>query len=556
MISSHVQRFVLLVTLLLCTAAGTPTLRAAGLTPKSPEVLAAVQRAVAFLEKEGARESRLGGKALISMALLKAGAPENHPMIQGTIKGIRASINTEKGVQISDHIYTAGLVVLFLGDLGPDRYRPELTAYARFLLENQRSDGAWTYLTSGKADNYPSGDMSMTQYAVMALWTLHQLDFDIPGERVNRVGRWLVSVQDSEGGYAYQTTVRGNFESVSWNGVRLSMSTAGMASVYVCRDLFGYNEARRPDEEEAVHDAFREVPREDGGFRSIGNFRFTVPKSTFDQVQQRGNRWLGRHFYPITTSTQYFFYYLYALERYGAFRELADTKILASPEWYDKTAEFLLEKQGADGSWSGNLGKPIDTAYAVLFLLRSTRRTFDRIGGPNRFGGASLQGGRGLPKLTDDVKIEDGRVVSMAEMASPEQLLERLARLGDTDDEALAELAELPADEVENFLRKNKSEIKKLVGHPKAERRLASVILLGKSGDVANAPPLIYALTDPDPEVARAAMDALHRVARLPMADDWPDGNDAASGQKRLEIIDRWKTWYRRIDPDVRFEER
>ncbi len=529
---------------------------AAGLTPKSPEVLAAVQRAVTFLEREGPRESRLGGKALIAMALLKAGATEDHPMIQDTVKGIRASISTDKGVQISDHIYTAGLVVLFLGDLAPDRYRPELDAYARFLLQNQRTDGSWTYLTSGSADKYPSGDMSMTQYGVMALWTLHQLGFDIPGERINRVGRWLVSVQDPEGGYAYQTTVKGNFESVSWSGVRLSMSTAGMASVYVCRDLFGYNNGPRPGEEETVHEAFREVPREDGGFRSVDNFRFTIPKSTFDGVQNRGNRWLAKHFYPITTSTQYFFYYLYALERYGAFRELTEMKINPSPDWYNDTAAFLLEKQGKDGSWNGNLGKPVDTAYAVLFLLRSTRRTFDKIAGPNRFGGASLQGGRGLPKLTDDVKIEDGRVVSLAEMTSPEQLMERLAQLDDTDDEALAVLAELPADEVENFLKRNKSEIKKLVGHPKAERRLASIILLGKSGEVGNVPTLIYALTDPDPEVAQAALEALHRLARKPVTPKLPTGTDLESRRNRQEIIDLWKTWYRRIDPDVRFEER
>lgn len=529
---------------------------AKGLKPTSPEIVAAVEKAARYLQTEGPRESRLGGRALICMALVKAGVREDHPFVEQTIKDIRGGIQSDGTVNISDHIYTAGLMVLFLSDLGADRYRRELDALRRYLEKNQRTDGAWTYLTSGTADAYPSGDMSMTQYAVMALWTLHQDHFPVSGENVNRVARWLVSVQNPEGGYAYQTTVSDNFKQVSWSSIRLSMTSAGMASVYVCRDLFGLSVPKN-DSQEKVHEAFSEKPSEDeDNAGSIGDFRFTVPVSAFNQVQRRGNLWMEKHFFPITLNTEYFFYYLYALERYGAFRELAENKFYESPPWYDKTAEFLLLNQTENGSWNGNLGSQVDTAYAVLFLLRSTRKTFEKIKPPDYFGGGNMIGGRGLPKLTDDIKVQDGRIISLAEIPDSEQLMRRLDELEETDDETLVQLAELPTEEIENLLNKNRAKIKKLVGHENAKKRFAAVTLLGKSGNVSYAPALIYALTDPDSDVMQAAQDALLRLSRLPSKERLSLGNDPNTVRIREENIKRWKTWYLNIDPDAVFEER
>jgi hypothetical protein len=527
-------------------------LSAQGLTPKSPQVVRSVERAAEYLKQNGVRESRLGGRALISMALVKAGVDETHPFIQDTIRDIRKAVATDGTVTIDNHIYTAGIIILFLGELDIDRHRRELDAFCRFLHNNQRKDGAWTYLTSGTADNYPSGDMSMTQYAVMALWTLHQLGFEVSGESVNRVGRWLVTIQNPEGGFAYQSTISPDFKQISWSGVRLSMTAAGMASVYVCRDLFGFNgnESRKIPEDE-IHEAFKETPEFENGFRAIGEFRFSIPKGAFNGIQMKGNVWLDKHFLPITAQTEYFFYYLYALERYAAFRELAEDKHFESPPWYDKTATFLLANQSENGSWSGNIGPEVDTAYAVLFLLRSTHRTFEKIKIPNRYGGGNLLGGRGLPKLTDSIKIEEGQIVSLSEIGNTGHLMDNLANLEETDEKILAQLAELSANDIEDLLQKNKSKIRKLVGHEQAERRFAAVTMFGKSGDVSNAPILIYALSDPDSGVAQAAQDALLRLARMLGEEKLPD-----DPRKREQNIERWKSWYRKINPDVVFEER
>ena len=526
-----------------------------GLTPESPQVARSVQKAVEFLKTNGVRESRLGGRALAAMALVKAGVDPEHPFIAHTISDIKKAVASDGTITITDHIYTAGIIVLFLGELDTDLYRRELDAFCRYLHKNQRRDGAWTYLTSGTADNYPSGDMSMTQYGAMALWTLHQFGFNVSGENANRLGRWLSLAQHPDGAYGYQTRISDGGKNVSRDPAKLSMTAAGMASVYLCYDLFGYNgkEARNIPEDE-IPDAFSAVNDFMNGetrFQPVDGYRFTVRENMFKMLQQRGNIWLDKHFFPVTTQTEYFYYYLYAFERYAAFRELAEKKHHESPPWYDKTAVFLLSNQKENGCWQGNIGEVVDTAYAVLFLLRSTNRTFEKIRSPNRYGGGNLLGGRGLPKLTDQLKIEDGQVISLSEIADSGRLMDNLADLEETDEKALAQLAELPADEVEELLQKNKTKMKRLIGHENAERRHAVVKMFAKSGDVSNAPALIYALTDPNPEIAQAALDALNRLARIPVPEKLP-----TDPRQLNRLIDHWKEWYRKIDPDVLFEER
>ncbi|MDR0869565.1 MAG: hypothetical protein LBN39_02105 [Planctomycetaceae bacterium] len=526
------------------------SLPAAGLSPKSPEVQQAVDNAVGYLKKNASAENRLGGRALAAMAIMKAGANENHPFVLATIKDIQKTIAPDGSVTIDNHIYTAGIIVLFLGDFGPDKYRRELEAFGNFLYKNQRKDGAWTYLTSGTADAYPSGDMSMTQYGVMAMWTLRQLDINVSNSIINRAAQWLMVAQNPQSGaFAYQTTISQDWNTINRSGERLSMTAAGMASVYVCRDLFRYNGNNVPKADgDKIHEAFQEF--QENQDESEG--RFTVSKSRFEAAQKRGNVWLESHFFPITSSTEYYFYYLYAFERYAAFRELAENKFHESPPWYDKTAEFLLKNQKEDGSWQGQTGAQVDTAYAVLFLLRSTNKTFEKIVLPNRYGGGNMLGGRGLPKLlTDDIKVQDGKIVSLSEIGDTAALAEKLEDLEKTDDAALKQLAQLPADEVEKLLRKNKLKMKALVGHEQPERRLAAVQIFGKSGEVSNALPLIYALTDPDPAVAQAALDALCRLARIPKNEKLPEDLE-----KRINIINRWKVWYRSVVPDAVFEER
>jgi hypothetical protein len=363
----------------------------------------------------------------------------------------------------------------------------------------------------------------------------------------------MMAQDPNSGSFSYQTTIT-NGNVTKREGERESMAAAGMASIYVCRDLFGYNSDNTlKSEEDRKYEAFEEKLDEEELAKKRAQRRSgPIPKQRFDNAQSLGNGWFRKKFAAsVDMKTQYFFYYLYAFERYAAFKELAEHVHAESPPWYNNIARFLLEQQKPDGSWVGNLGAGIDTSYAVLFLLRSTMKTFAKIADPPSYGGGNMRGGRGLPKTTDNIRVKDGKIVSLTEIGDSGKLLERLGDLENTDDATLLSLAELPAKEVELLLNKNKNKMKKLVGHEKAEQRMAAVQLFAKSGTVENALPLIYALTDPDPDVAQAALDGLCSLTRQPEAGALPQELG-----ERLLIIEKWKKWYRTIDPNASFEER
>ena len=44
-------------------------------------------------------------------------------------------------------------------------------------------------------------------------------------------------------------------------------------------------------------------------------------------------------------------------------------------DWYQEGAEFLLSAQRSDGGWYQQDDVQIDTAFAILFLKRSSSRT-------------------------------------------------------------------------------------------------------------------------------------------------------------------------------------
>jgi hypothetical protein len=107
-------------------------------------------------------------------------------------------------------------------------------------------------------------------------------------------------------------------------------------------------------------------------------------KVTNDPKVQAGIRWLADNFSVAEhpgLSARHHYYYLYALERAGAFLE---TEKIGDHEWYREGAAWLLSNQ-KEGSWiqqepgsvprlpdSQELLRLKDTSFALLFLRRAT----------------------------------------------------------------------------------------------------------------------------------------------------------------------------------------
>ena len=538
-----------LITVLLAGIASTAF--GAGLTPDSPEVLASVAKGVAYLNANGAQENRAGGKALIGLALLKAGADTNHPLIMDAVREIRKNMTPGK-VSYPYPIYEIGISAMFLSDLDPVLYANELRYLAEALKFTQQRSGGWGYLNDGAPDHNRGGDMSMVQYAVMGAWSIYRNGGEISEPMMIAIGRWLLYVQADDGGYAYTSTINANGQ-VTRDTPRPSTTAAGMASVYVLRDLFEMNPSQQGTRPQENNDftppkAFRPVRKERTTFgANMRGIRENLPPAAFQRVQNRGNHWLHERFQDsLDKKTQYLCYYLYAMERYCSFRELAENIQDPSPAWYNQIAKFLMGIQDADGGWSGcGISTQVDTAYAILILRRSTKQTLAK--GPATFGGGNMQGGRGLPKSTDHLEVRGGQVVSLTEVRSIHTLLEGLEDLVEWDDETENRLISVTQTEAEGLLSQNKEKAILLLRTGSPQARLMAVSALQKSGDVQFAPALIYALSDPGPTIATAAQTALLAISRNLKGTPLPPTTDQDYEAKRQRIIEQWKNWYQEI---------
>ncbi len=503
-----------------------------GLTPKSPEVTAAVKRAAEFLKTASA--GRIGGEALVGLALLKCDVPASHPKIVAVLNAVRREVNKSK-FEFSE-LYTPAVMATFLIELDAEQYGPEIRKLIGYLESSARSYGGWGYMSG---DHSSTGDTSMTQYVMLALWEADQSEFDVSTRVVENAALWLAKTQDPSGGFGYQGHLPTGSGPVKQSGISVSLTTAGLCATYLAEDTLGL---------------LRDVKKEGDGLPSAltkvvkkkKNVKKTnMARTVFLGIQGRSNPWLTKNLTFNITYYQYYFAYIY--ERYWTLRELAGDK--PSGDWYTWIAKNLLEKQDKDGSWGGHHGAPIETSFAVLCLVRAMKKSTQK---DRTYGTGSLVGGRGLPKDSDLIRIKDGKVVSQAEISDYENLLKDVGKGNEEEfTKAYEEIVKLPPDEAKALISGQAARLRELAGGTSADKRLVAVKALSRAGTLDDVTTLIYVLTDPEAEIVLAARDGLRRVSRkihgFKMPDDFDEGD-------RRSAIDNWKAWYLAIRPDAEFE--
>ena len=526
-----------------------------GLSPDSPEVQAAVAKAIRFLESERVQESRLGGKALVGLALIKNGSGPDHPKIRAAIKAIQEAADRLPQVEKDDQgrplpsaepaerrqpidIYSTGLSIIFLCQLDTSEYGGVIQRLLDYLYSVQKDQGAWGYATGAHAETC---DTSMTQYGILATWEAAQVGFRVAQPAVEEALVWLLKTQDPSGQYGYQGRVSDTFKPVNQSGCKPSMTAAGMGSLYIAADLLGLVE--REDRPSDLPPALREVRR-----RQADKSRPKIDLSVLQAAMARGNRWMDANLQPEWGPWTH--YYHYAVERYYSFREEAEGNVQKSPRWYQEIARYLLKTQAENGSWKSQCGEVVDTAFGVLFLLRSTRKSIERA---KAYGGGMMVGGRGLPKHTAAVEVREGKVVPKTLWTSAEKLL---AALEDPDlpeyAEAVAWLPWMPPQSEDVFGLSARRRLRDLAGADTPEARLAAVKALAAVARLEDAPVLIYALTDSDAEVVRAALEALHRISRRLEPVHLPE---PLTPEEKKRLFLKWKNWHQSLRPDVRWED-
>lgn len=525
----------LLLPVLLLAHLATPGASRGEFSPESPEVKSMVKQGLAFLEQHA--EPQPGGEALIGLTFLKSGAPASHPRVQQSLAAVRKSLESER--PFGEEMYTPCIELLFFSALDPQGHRAEINKVFEYMVGRQKTHGGWGYVSR------LSGDTSMTQYAVLAMWELSQQGIEAPVEAWERVANWLLRTQDPSGAFGYQGKDPGGFQRVAQTEVRASMVVAGLGSVYICAHHLGLDPRQASDNE--ISSTLARV--EKGKSPRRRRLTAKVDTSKIAAAQRDGDQWMQANYAINPRDVPYLHYYLYTLERYESFRELDRGVVEQGYTWYDDGVRLLMRSQATSGSWKSQDSEQIDTAFAILFLLRSTQKSLGKAG---LLGAGTLVGGRGLPKDLSTVQMRDGAVVAKP-LAGPAEKL--LSLLDDPADPAYLSAVEgfreltLEADEA--TLNKQAVRLRQLAGSEAPEARLAAVVALARARDLDNVPTLIYALSDPDAQIVNAALEGLRFVSRkFQGLGDGPIKDEPS----RRAAIERWKNWYRTVRPEATFD--
>lgn len=290
----------------------------------------AIDRGVDWLlehEERGALRFQPGDDGHLTLALytlLKSGVRHDHPLVLDAFERLRRLGGT----------YQAACLLLALTTGRPEGWREWMQDVVDEMVRWQGRAGAW---------GYPTGeDLSNTQYAALGLYAAARAGARVPMETWEELADAVHDYRVRDGGYPYR---RGGH---SYG----SMTAAGVGTLAICRDRLSYG-----------GDLSRELA------------------AVLDEDVRTGLEWLARHF-SVTENplgANWHYYYLYGLERVGA---LCAVDRIGAHAWYVEGAEFLVEEQGADGSWNEENRALSSTCFALLFLHRATARLYPLKGPP------------------------------------------------------------------------------------------------------------------------------------------------------------------------------
>lgn len=500
-------------------------------TPKSPEVLELVKKGLGFLDKFG--DQRLGGKCVIGLAYLKTEPPQPyHPRVKEAVEACQAASRGGSPQQID--MYSNGLAVIFLCELGPQQHGALINYYLGMLKGRQKDHGGWGY------EDRRTGDTSQSQYAALSYWEAHNNGFRIESDSAEKLAKWLMHTQAPSGAWGYQGNYSDTDKRLEQEQITPSMVAAAMGSSLIALDLFGHLAPGKDEESPAavVPEALR-VASERRRKRAP-NLR----SSTFDsrgmlKAVRDGDAWMEKNYKPDIGL--YNIYYLYSTERFRSFQEQLTGVEPDSPDWYQQGYEYLKQKQQGDGSWAAGCGTGPDTAFAILFLVRSTQKMLRQPLGDLRIGR------RGFPEPTKNVQLVHGELVVKQTEAALGDLLNML------DDESAEKLDSLANDPTALIVTGEVDEaaaqrLRQIVRGGSPAARLIATRTLGRTGDLDQVPTLIYAMTDPDERVVIEARDALRFISRrfggFGLGDRFTE-------KEKFTAVDMWKTWYQSLRPDA-----
>ncbi len=518
-----------------------------------------IDRGLNYLEKTSAIGSdavvsgRIGYDMFVAYTFLKATDDHDHPRVKAIApRAVKfAKLLGERSVAVmkSDKIiYEAAVAAMFLASLDPQKYRESIEQTRDFLVASQKPSGGYGYLTGQYSRT--EGDVSQAQYAALAFWTLKQAKVDVEVKAVENLTRWLLKVQNSDGGWSYQVPPLPEFPA------SLSMLAAGLSGTLVGADALGV--LRGPgasvlmqgeeEEDPAIPAAFRRVAVQD---KNASKGPKSISRQELQKAVESANRLLANR--PFHRGGHdWYYYWMYSRERFESFVEILIGRRETSPDWYNKGVTEFQKKQGADGSWGGpddlDPGGPeSSTCFAILFLLRNTQKAIGDLKSADSVGGFGLNN-------VAEVGFVDGKLVDKSQVTSIEDAIKLLEtnQEGTTEDKLLADRMALDVDPKKRKEQLNR--FARLLRSPDARARRVAAKLLGRGDDLDFVPDLIFALSEgeQDGQVLRLAENSLRILSRQLTTYILPK-EGLVTPTDRVKAERYWQNWFLSIRPDYVF---
>ncbi|MCS7015319.1 MAG: HEAT repeat domain-containing protein [Gemmatales bacterium] len=532
----------------------------AGGTVKS-EIERAVERAVQYLRQTqmangswnrmaggGASEDAdtLGCTALAVLALMEGGLSVREQEVERAIQYLRSSFRASNNFNAT-RSYNISTTIWALHRYGDPDDAELISSLTCRLVKGQLNNGLWTYncpvvepkdvtqlisdlqqlrnsgqMYGGPPVPAPQGDMSNTQFAVMALWLGRR--YGVPTEPVLwKTADAIRRHQNQDGGWAYLLTS-------SNQPSTYSMTAAGLMCVST-----GYG---------ALRETYLSTTGKGGNAPGKAP---PPPEPARDLVIVRGNMFLATILVnPLDKITQQHGfagsipYTLWAIERVAM---VYDWKTLGKSDWHAWGAGYFLRTQAANGSWNdGDRCGPVPcTAFGILFLTRSNLATdltahfrgeaVLRTGDDKPLPGAKP----GTEKPTDNDPSKPGRDPDPTQVTTLAEITERLITGSEAEKRAMLQhatqasggvytlaLAEaIPrsgqANEqtefrralVRRMTRLSPESLQAYLKHVNPELRRAAAWAVALRDEQSLAPALVPLLEDKDAEVAATAYLAL-----------------------------------------------
>ena len=502
-----------------------------------------------FYSPDRAHSGGEGEFALRGYTHFKARHDPEHPMVKMGIDASRQiARNLDKPMPPggkNKSVYATAIAALLLAEVDPETYVRELKAFNQHFQRLQKREGGYGY--TDKRD----GDVSQTQYAMLALWKLARLGINIDDKGIAKTGSWLMAVQDVSGAWPYTGVVPPRGQRIKQNGVTASMAVAGGSALLIAGDILktwggAFNEANNPQ----IADLPKAVRLPEKTL-ILGKPKISANMASAPALESISmcDRWIDQNgaVPGVGHHSEWPMYQLYTLERYMSYRDIAlELEEEDSPQWYIDGVDFLKSKLGSPnlprGEAMSNQGA---ACFAVLFLIRSTKAS---IAESNR---GSAIGGWGLPDDTSEVKVVGGQVKGKDIAGSVTDLLAALEGDGADDlaGKSIPDNLQLATSGPEREDQLNRLE-RLARGSQSWQARRVAMRLLGQSDDMDRVPTLIYGLSDPDSKVKIYARDGLRFISRK------FDGFDMPRKPSQAEIYSaqkKWKQWYLTMRPEYIF---